>query len=62
VSPVAGSFLCTLLIGTNTLWVPEEPQVGKGVGVWGATWPACKVLKMRRLGSGSRCAAKVQCN
>lgn len=38
-TPVAGSFLCTLLIRTNTLWVPEEPQVGKGVGVWGATWP-----------------------
>lgn len=35
----AGSFLRTLLSGRSALWVPEEPQVGRGAGVWGATWP-----------------------
>ena len=38
-TPMAGSFPCTLLSRMSALWVPEEPQVGKGVGVWGATWP-----------------------
>ena len=57
----AGSFLCTLLSGRSALWVPEEPQAGRGAGVWEATWPVPSAQD-EETGFGFQVCHQVQCD
>ena len=61
VTQKAGSFLCTLLSGRSALWVPEEPQAGRGAGVWGATWPVPSAQD-EETGFGFQVCHQVQCD